>query len=92
MDETTTGPPSAVPVINTLTWDDLAGAVGAAWADFRHAPLYGLFFSAVYVAGGWLIVHAVTVGGQLWWSLPAAAGFPILGPFIACGLYDACFA
>jgi uncharacterized membrane protein len=24
----------------------------------------------------------------LWWSLPASAGFPILGPFVACGLYD----
>ncbi|MDZ4134927.1 MAG: DUF2189 domain-containing protein, partial [Paracoccaceae bacterium] len=56
--------------------------------DFRAAPLYGLFFASVYVAGGWLIVYALTVSGQVWWTLPAGAGFPILGPFIACGLYE----
>ena len=38
--------------------------------------------------GGWLVVWAVTAKGQLWWTLPAAAGFPILGPFIACGFYE----
>jgi uncharacterized membrane protein len=67
---------------------DLAAALGAGWRDFRAAPLYGLFFAGFYVLGGWLIVFSVTAKGQLWWSLPASAGFPILGPFIACGLYE----
>jgi uncharacterized membrane protein len=30
----------------------------------------------------------VTTAGQVWWTLPAGAGFPILGPFIACGFYE----
>jgi uncharacterized membrane protein len=47
-----------------------------------------MFFAGVYVLGGWLIVFSLTAKGQLWWSLPASAGFPILGPFVACGLYD----
>lgn len=67
---------------------DLAAALGAGWHDFRAAPLYGLFFAGFYALGGWLIVFSVTAKGQLWWSLPASAGFPILGPFIACGLYE----
>jgi uncharacterized membrane protein len=30
----------------------------------------------------------MTAKGQIWWTLPASAGFPILGPFIACGFYE----
>lgn len=67
---------------------DLREALAAGWQDFRRAPLYGLFFASVYVLGGWVLLAAFTTDGRLWWSLPASAGFPILGPFIACGLYE----
>ena len=58
------------------------------WRDFRAAPVYGLFFSAVYVLGGIALVWLLAVSGKIWVSLPAAAGFPILGPFVAVGLYE----
>jgi uncharacterized membrane protein len=76
------------PEVLTLDIGDLSAALRAGWSDFRKAPQFGLFFAAVYVAGGWLIFYALTATGQIWWTLPAAAGFPILGPFIACGLYE----
>lgn len=76
------------PEVLILDIGDLLAALMAGWADFRAAPQFGLFFAAVYVAGGWLILYALTATGQIWWTLPAAAGFPILGPFIACGLYE----
>lgn len=79
---------STVPEVSGVEWSDLAVAMAAGWRDFRAAPLYGLAFALVYVLGGWLVVWAVTAKGQLWWTLPAAAGFPILGPFIACGFYE----
>lgn len=79
---------AATPVVCRLELSDLRASLALGWRDFMRAPLYGLFFSAVYVAGGWLIFWAVTTKGQLWWTLPAAAGFPILGPFIACGFYE----
>ena len=81
-------PASALPEVMRLDPGDLAHALRAGWRDFRRAPIYGLFFASVYVAGGWLIAFALTVQGQIWWTLPAAAGFPILGPFIACGFYE----
>ncbi|MBE2276235.1 MAG: DUF2189 domain-containing protein [Rhodobacteraceae bacterium] len=71
-----------------LDMSDLRYALSHGWADFRRAPIYGLLFASFYVIGGWLIVWAVSTEGQIWWTLPAAAGFPILGPFIACGLYE----
>lgn len=79
---------AAKPEVRILEMGDLRASISAGWRDFRTAPQFGLFFAAVYVAGGWLILYALTATGQVWWTLPAAAGFPILGPFIACGLYE----
>ncbi|WP_374397994.1 DUF2189 domain-containing protein [Tabrizicola sp.] len=80
--------PPAVPEINEVDASDLRASLAAGWQDFRRAPLLGAIFSAVYVLGGWLITWAMTAKGQVWWTLPASAGFPILGPFIACGFYE----
>jgi uncharacterized membrane protein len=83
----TTAPP-AVPEVNEVDLSDLKASLALGWQDFRRAPLLGAVFSAVYVLGGWLIWWAMTTKGQVWWTLPASAGFPILGPFIACGFYE----
>ena len=80
--------PPAVPEINLVDASDLKASLALGWRDFRRAPVLGLAFSAVYVLGGWLITWAVTAKGQVWWTLPASAGFPILGPFVACGFYE----
>ncbi|MFV0491920.1 MAG: DUF2189 domain-containing protein [Pseudorhodobacter sp.] len=76
------------PNVRQVRLTDLGEVLHAGWDDFRKAPQFGLFFAAVYVAGGWLILYALIASGQIWWTLPAATGFPILGPFIACGLYE----
>ncbi len=83
-----TDPPPALPEVNALDLSDLHYSLALGWHDLRRAPLLGLPFSAVYVFGGWLIFWAMTTKGQVWWTLPAGAGFPILGPFIACGFYE----
>jgi uncharacterized membrane protein len=80
--------PPAVPEVNEVDASDLRASLSLGWQDFRRSPLLGLAFSAVYVLGGWLIWWAMTTKGQVWWTLPASAGFPILGPFIACGYYE----
>ena len=80
--------PPAVPEIDEVDGSDLKASLALGWRDFRRAPMLGLAFSAVYVLGGWLIAFAMTAKGQVWWTLPASAGFPILGPFIACGFYE----
>lgn len=76
------------PEVLHVEMSDIRAALAGGWQDFLKAPHYGLFFACIYVVGGWLIYWAVTAKGQLWWTLPASAGFPILGPFIACGLYE----
>jgi uncharacterized membrane protein len=76
------------PEILHVDFSDIRAALVAGWRDFIRAPHYGLFFACFYVVGGWLIYWSFTAKGQLVWSLAAGAGFPILGPFIACGLYE----
>jgi uncharacterized membrane protein len=76
------------PEVLHIEFSDIRAALAKGWRDFLKAPHYGLFFACFYVVGGWLIYWAVTAKGQLWWTLPASAGFPILGPFVACGLYE----
>ena len=76
------------PDVLIVDAEDLAAALGEGIADLLRAPGYAVFFGGVYVLGGWVIWHALTGQGALWWSLPAAVGFPILGPFIACGFYE----
>lgn len=74
--------------IRRLDPGDLVAVLRRGWQDFLTAPAFGLFFSTIFVLGGNLMLYVLGVTGQVWWTLPAAAGFPILGPFIAVGLYE----
>lgn len=81
-------PRDEVDEIAHLTHADLRAALAMGWQDLRASWPFGLFFSGVYVAGGLFLVWALTAAGQLWWIIPISLGFPLLGPFIACGFYD----
>lgn len=76
------------PEIRAPQAADLRAALAAGWRDLRKAPAFGLFFAGVYVAGGWLLWWAITTKGQMWWTIPITLGFPLLGPFVAVGLYE----
>ena len=77
-----------VAIARDLSLADLRAALAAGWADFRKCPAYGLFFGAIYVAGGILILLLLSVYHQPWWIIPIAVGFPLIGPFVAVGLYE----
>jgi len=81
-------PPAASPLpdIRALTFADLRHALRAGAADFRAAPRFGIFFSAVYVLGGFLMVWLGA--GTLVWTLATSLGFPLVAPFAAAGLYE----
>ncbi|MEH6702980.1 DUF2189 domain-containing protein [Parasphingorhabdus sp.] len=75
-------------VASDLTVSDLRAALAAGWADFKACPAFGLFFAAIYVIAGMFIYFALFVRGEIAWLVPAAAGFPLLAPFVAVGLYE----
>ncbi len=71
-----------------LTEDDLRAALRAGLEDFKAVPIFGLFFSVFYVAGGLGLWFGLIASGQPAWFLPIAAGFPLFAPFAAVGLYE----
>lgn len=81
--------PPAPALAEDLAWSDLAAALAAGWRDFAAMPRFGFFFGGVYVIAGLAIGWATITGGNLTWLIPAIAGFPLIAPFIAVGLYEA---
>lgn len=77
-----------VTVAQDLSLADLRAALSAGWRDFAACPAFGLFFGGIYVVAGLLIWAVLFRGGQVAWLVPAAAGFPLLAPFVAVGLYE----
>jgi uncharacterized membrane protein len=66
----------------------LTAALAAGWRDFAAHPGFGLFFAAFYVAGGLILSFGLMRMGEGWWVVPVMAGFPLLAPFSAVGLYE----
>lgn len=80
--------PPAMPQINTITFADIGEVLRMGLADFARAPLFGLFFGGVYTLGGIIIALSLSVWNIPWMIYPVAIGFPLVGPFVAVGLYE----
>ena len=80
--------PSKVPDINTITVSMLKSALKSGWSDFKAYPFYGLFFGCVYFIGGVLIWYVTMLTGDIYWIMILGFGFPLIGPFLAVGLYE----
>lgn len=78
----------ADPVVRRVNATDIAESLAQGLRDFQAAPLYGLLFGALYAAGGMAIVASVTALGISYLAYPLAAGFTLIGPYVAVGLYE----
>ena len=76
------------PVVRRITTADIAEALTQGLRDFQAQPLFGLAFGLIYVLGGISIVLCVTAFGMVYLAYPLAAGFALIGPFVAIGLYE----
>mgnify|MGYP001157628413 CR=1 FL=1 len=77
-----------IPPIRSLGVADLKAALADGWADFKAAPMFGLFFALIYTLGGIGLYVGLIGAGKPFWFIPVAAGFPLLAPFAAVGLYE----
>lgn len=77
-----------VTIATDLSFSDLGAALAQGWRDFAARPFYGLFFACFYVIGGLGLVYGLFTLGEGAWSIPVIAGFPIVAPFAAVGLYE----
>jgi uncharacterized membrane protein len=76
------------PVVRRIAAGDIAEALSRGLRDFQAVPLYGLALGAFYAAGGIAILLCLTASGMVYLAYPLAAGFAMIGPFVAVGLYE----
>jgi uncharacterized membrane protein len=76
------------PVVQRITAADVVEALGEGLRDFQALPLYGLALAGLYAAGGIAIVLSITAFGLSYLAYPLAAGFVLIAPFVAAGLYE----
>lgn len=74
--------------IRTITTDQSGKWLQAGWRDFKQTPAIGLTYGALCVLAGWLVILSIFRTGQPYLTLPLAAGFMLLAPLVAVGLYE----
>lgn len=76
------------PPVREVTVDDISRALAAGMRDFRAAPVFGLVFGGLYAVGGIGLVYLVAGLDLVFLAYPMAAGFAIVAPLVAVGLYE----
>lgn len=91
MTDTNEGMPvaaSGLPAIRRINASDIVDALAKGIRDFQAYPAFGLFFGGIYMLGGWLVLAAAFVWNTHYLVYPLTAGFVLIGPFVAVGLYE----
>jgi len=79
---------SVSPEIRTITFADLRDAVRSGLDDFNAFPSHGAFLVVIFPAVG-LVLWGLSVGANLLHLVyPMIAGFALLGPIAAIGIYE----
>jgi uncharacterized membrane protein len=82
------GRATADPQVREITVDDISYALTAGMRDFRAAPTFGLVFGVLFAAAGAILVKLMFDSGLIYLAYPVIAGFALIGPFAAIGLYE----
>ena len=81
-------PAAALPVVRSISFGDLLDALARGVDDFRAMPTHVIFLSLIYPMAG-LAIARWTFGYDIVPLLyPLIAGFALIGPFAAIGLYE----
>jgi uncharacterized membrane protein len=75
--------------LRTLGFADPLRWLAAGWRDFMRCPGIGLFYGACFVGMGWALVTVFQRAPA--YVLALSAGFLLVGPFLALGLYQASY-
>jgi uncharacterized membrane protein len=76
------------PEVRKIGIDDLKDALRRGYDDFQAMPSYAIFLCLIYPVIG-IVLGGLTLGYSLLWMLfPIIAGFALVGPLAAIGLYE----
>ena len=79
---------AAAPIIRTIGLSDLHNALRLGWEDFKAVPSHAIILCVIYPVLGLVLARTVLGYSVLPLLFPLAAGFALLGPFAALGLYE----
>src|SRR5450432_2438560 len=79
---------AAAPIIQTIGLSDLREALRLGWEDFKAVPSHAIILCIIYPVLGLVLARTVLGYSVLPLLFPLAAGFALLGPFAALGLYE----
>ncbi|MGZ5988888.1 MAG: DUF2189 domain-containing protein [Rhizomicrobium sp.] len=74
--------------IRTIGLSDLYRALQLGWEDFKAVPSHAIILCVIYPVLGLVLARAVFGYAVLPLLFPIAAGFALVGPFAALGLYE----
>ena len=77
------------PEIRSITVDDITASLREGAEDFRAMPAFGMAIGLIFALGGLLIVSLAVYYDMIVLAFPLLAGFALVGPFAAMGLYEA---
>ena len=83
-----TQPARGLPVVRAIGLGDLKYALTKGLEDFRAMPTHVIFLSLIYPIAGIAIWRATFGYDVVPLLYPLAAGFALIGPFAAIGLYE----
>jgi len=78
----------ALPAVRRIGLSDLRDALAQGLDDFRAMPTEAVFLCLLYPIVGLLLGRVLTTGDALPLLYPFLAGFALVGPFAAVGLYE----
>ena len=77
-----------VPAIRKIGFSDLADALAKGWDDFSVMPSHAIFLCLIYPLVGIFLIGLAFGYSVLPLLFPLAAGFALIGPVAAVGLYE----
>src|SRR5262245_28106422 len=76
------------PIVRTLELEDLRTALEKGLDDFKAVPSHAVVLCIIYPVLGIVIARLVLGYSVMPLLFPLAAGFALIGPFAAIGLYE----
>ncbi len=76
------------PVVRKISFADLGQALAKGFDDFRAMPSHLVFLAVVYIVIGVFLYPSTSGQNALPLLFPILAGYALIGPFAAIGLYE----
>src|SRR4051812_45450639 len=76
------------PAIRKISVNDLREALAQGWDDFSAMPSHAIFLTLIYPLVGIFLIGLAFGYSVLPLLFPLAAGFALIGPVAAVGLYE----